>query len=214
MKLTWILMACLSMCAPAVSQAYTTTVICDACGEAEYSKSALRAAEGADHVLVIDGANAQLRKYRVSRSGDRELTRYRTTVSRIEPSRKEWSDFEEMVRIYDTIRFHLESCGPGEMGDYLVPDMNVSWACEQHDACYAAGGTSDDRARCDQQFYNDMIALGTHYTLATAYYLAVRAAGWMYFNYTSINASSIWGNPSGCAYFEICDYTDIVAMPR
>ena len=62
--------------------------------------------------------------------------------------------------------------------------------------------------------YDVLIVGGGGHGLATAYYLAVRAAGWMYFNYTAINAFSIWGTPSGCAYFEICDYTDIVAMPR
>ena len=214
MRYFLIMMALAALSAPEVSRAYTRTIVCDGCGEVEYTKTALRSADGADSILVMDGANAQLRKYRVSQSGDRELKRYRSTVSRIEPTAKEWSVFEEMIRLYDTVRFYLDSCGPGGLGDYLVPDMNVSWACEQHDACYSAGGTSDHRTQCDQQLYNDMIALGASTSLATAYYLAVRAAGWLYFNYTASDVIGYWGSQSGCAFLEVCDYTDAVEMPR
>lgn len=206
-------MALLAMLAPNVSNAYTKTVICDGCGETEYTKSALRYSDDADAVLIIDAGNAQLRKYQINSSADREMKRYRKTVVRITPSTHEWELFGDTVKIYDKIRFYLDSCGPGGAGDWLVPDFNFEAACEQHDACYAAGGTDEDRSACDHQLYRDIWAMGGSKSMAATYFLAVRAAGWMYFNYSTINNLGSFGSFGSCAYLEVCDYTSKADIP-
>jgi hypothetical protein len=214
MKGRWILIAVIAMLAPGLSQAYTKTIICDGCSEATYTKAALRFSDDADAVLVVDAANAQLRKYRISSFADSEMNFYRKTALKITPSAKEWTLFDDTVKIYEQISYYLDSCGPGGGGDWLVPDFTFAAACERHDQCYSSGGTDDDRKECDRQLYRDMRAIGATHGLAAAYYLAVRAAGWMYFSFHGINTSSSLDPFGDCAYFQVCNYVTMAEIPR
>ena len=52
-------------------------------------------------------------------------------------------------------------CGPGEIGDYLVPDklygvINIKPACRIHDYMYAVGTTEEDKEEADEAFLNNM----------------------------------------------------------
>lgn len=59
-------------------------------------------------------------------------------------------------------------CGPGGLGDYLVPD-NIDWpwpwglsikpACKIHDFDYHMGQTLEDKKRGDRVFLNNMIRI-------------------------------------------------------
>jgi hypothetical protein len=86
------------------------------------------------------------------------------------------------------------ACGPGDFGDYLVPDsilgVSVNEACRIHDWYYrfAEGATEDDRAIADRIFLNNMLrivvdASGWKLTVrlrcrvAYIYYRAVRRYG-------------------------------------
>jgi hypothetical protein len=214
MRLSWIAILLTALLAPGASQAMSKTVICDGCGEAEYGKTAMRATDGNETILVLDGSNAQLRKYRVTESGDREGTRVRRVMNRVEPLDKDWAFFRDWVRIYDALSQYLESCGPGSIGDYGAPDLAFGWACEEHDVCYATGGTAQDRSDCDRQLFNNMVQAGATWDLAFLYYLAVRAAGWAYFNWSLPWLVDNWNSASGCAYLEVCDFTEMAPMPR
>jgi hypothetical protein len=214
MRLKWSALLLAAMLTPQAAQAFAKTVICDGCGETEYGKMALRAADGTESILVYDGSNAQLRKYRVSQSGDREGTRIRSYMNRAEPSDKETAFFEDWLLVYGALSHFLETCGPGSIGDYSVPDLGFALACEQHDICYAAGGTASDRSQCDQDLFNTMINMGASWDLAVMYYLAVRAAGWMYFQWSKIYLSSSWDSPFGCANMVQCDFTELAPIPQ
>lgn len=54
-------------------------------------------------------------------------------------------------------------CGPGKLGDYLVPDkiwgLNIKIACTYHDWMYFVGETYQDKIRADKVFYNNMLRL-------------------------------------------------------
>jgi len=214
MKAVWICLALLGAAAPAVAGASVKAVVCDGCGELEYSSLAMRSAGYDETVLVFDGANAQLRKFAVStRVSDGGATVGRT-ARLIEPSHDEWSVFEAAVEAYDSFAYELEACGPGGVGDWLVPDFNMEWACEQHDLCYARGGDDDDRLACDQRLYLDMLYMGAPLQLATTYYLAVRAGGWMAFTYREASPVSGMSPLTGCNFLMVCDpWDDLVEMP-
>ncbi|WP_436055651.1 phospholipase A2 [Pseudarthrobacter oxydans] len=71
--------------------------------------------------------------------------------------------------------------------------VSFTHACNHHDGCYALRW-SRDRATCDWWFYNDMRNACNAaawwlrpdcYLVASAYYGAVRAAGWYYWNSNS-----------------------------
>ena len=52
-------------------------------------------------------------------------------------------------------------CGPGGVGDYLVPDklygvINVKPACEIHDYMYAVGVVEEDKDEADEIFLQNM----------------------------------------------------------
>jgi hypothetical protein len=52
-------------------------------------------------------------------------------------------------------------CGPGHIGDYLVPDklygvINIKPACRIHDYMYAVGTTEEDKKEADRIFLNNM----------------------------------------------------------
>jgi len=52
-------------------------------------------------------------------------------------------------------------CGPGHIGDYLVPDklygvINIKPACRIHDYMYAVGLTEEDKEEADKVFLDNM----------------------------------------------------------
>ncbi len=120
------------------------------------------------------------------------------------PRQEDWDFFGEVTRIQQDIQYYLDSCGPGGTGDWLVPDFNFEFACEVHDQCYLRGGSAEDRMQCDRDFYEQLMAFGAPPSLAAAYYLAVRSAGWLYFRYHGDLGMSDWDAISGCAFLEIC----------
>ena len=82
------------------------------------------------------------------------------------------------------------SCGPGRLGDRLVPDGPWARVCEAHDEAYARGGTRADRRRADLRMLAGMVqTIAEHdhraptalllLAWAAAYYVAVRAFGWI-----------------------------------
>lgn len=52
-------------------------------------------------------------------------------------------------------------CGPGGLGDYLVPDtmwgLSIYYPCRIHDFGYWAGKTEEDKAFEDNRFLNNMV---------------------------------------------------------
>lgn len=54
-------------------------------------------------------------------------------------------------------------CGPGGVGDFLVPDtmwlLSVKPACSIHDYMYRWGLTEEDRALADEVFFNNMVRI-------------------------------------------------------
>jgi len=99
----------------------------------------------------------------------------------------------------------LETCGPGDLGDWLVPDIGegMELACESHDVCYAEGGSESDREACDERLFLDLVSFGAPIEMAAAFYLGVRTAGMWFFNYRGVSS---WNDPlAGCAYLEVCD---------
>ena len=83
------------------------------------------------------------------------------------------------------------ACGPGGVGDQLVPDsgpwFNFTAACANHDACY---GAQLGQAYCDSRFRDDMYAhCATRVwyqralcrSTADVYYQAVRQFGYLFY---------------------------------
>jgi hypothetical protein len=83
------------------------------------------------------------------------------------------------------------ACGPGGVGDQLVPDsgpwFNFTAACANHDACYAA---QQGQLNCDNWFRDDMYAhcatrpwyqRGLCRSTANVYYDAVRRFGHLFY---------------------------------
>jgi Prokaryotic phospholipase A2 len=83
------------------------------------------------------------------------------------------------------------ACGPGGVGDQLVPDsgpwFNFTAACANHDACY---GAQRGQLYCDQGFRDDMYAhcatrvwyqRGLCRGTANVYYDAVRRFGHLFY---------------------------------
>ena len=83
------------------------------------------------------------------------------------------------------------ACGPGGVGDQLVPDsgpwFNFPAACANHDACY---GAQRGQQYCDQGFRDDMYAhcakrvwyqRGLCRGTANVYYDAVRRFGHLFY---------------------------------
>jgi hypothetical protein len=54
-------------------------------------------------------------------------------------------------------------CGPGRLGDKLVPDkllgLSILEACKIHDFSWAMGVTHEDRCEADRVFLNNMLRL-------------------------------------------------------
>jgi hypothetical protein len=54
-------------------------------------------------------------------------------------------------------------CGPGGIGDKLVPDtvwgLSIFEACQRHDFAYHFGTTGEDKARADYDFLRNMFAI-------------------------------------------------------
>ena len=87
------------------------------------------------------------------------------------------------------LRLIVMACGPGKLGDWLVPDsmlgLKLDEACAAHDRCYAEAG-GPDRLHCDWKFLETMLTLVRHYAVrrrrwmfwvAVLYYAAVRLLG-------------------------------------
>ena len=83
------------------------------------------------------------------------------------------------------------ACGPGGVGDQLVPDsgpwFNFTAACANHDGCY---GAQLGQAYCDSRFRDDMYAhCATRVwyqralcrNTANVYYEAVRQFGYLFY---------------------------------
>ena len=83
------------------------------------------------------------------------------------------------------------ACGPGGVGDQLVPDsgpwFNFTAACANHDACY---GAQMGQPECDNAFRDDMYAhcatrpwyqRGLCRSTANVYYDAVRRFGHLFY---------------------------------
>lgn len=212
MKGIYLLMAIIAVAWPGDGPADVKTVICDGCGETEYSRAAIQAADFNDVVLVVDGQERQLRKYVVMTVEDFDGGGLQTTAYRMAPSPEESGRFAASVDVIDRLESGIEACGPGSVGDWAVPDLWFDWACERHDQCYTRGGDDDDRQDCDRGLYWDMRALGATHGLAAAYFMAVRSTGWLYFNYHRNGWSS--SNPLfGCNFLIVCDYTSMVQLP-
>lgn len=205
MKAMNLCLAGLLMALPGLAPASFKAVVCDGCQELQYSDMAMRTAGPHETVVVFDGANAQLRKYRVSSRFDDDGRGVSRTARRLDPDFQEWAVFESAVTAYHRFSSGLEDCGPGGFGDWLVPDLNFAPACEQHDVCYAAGGDGDDRQDCDDQLYLTMLYMGAPTQLATGYYLAVRAAGWMFFSFRERTPTAGFDPLEGCNFLMVCD---------
>ena len=73
---------------------------------------------------------------------------------------------------WDTKDVHWDDmeggCGPGGVGDWLVPDtvwgLNIRPACVIHDWMYAFGETLEDKMRADRVFLNNMVRIVIHNT--------------------------------------------------
>lgn len=85
-----------------------------------------------------------------------------------------------------------KGCGPGNLGDKLVPDtmwgLSVKQACRIHDHCYEVGETEEDRQEADDVLLNNCLRLITaaggppllmrlRRRRAWTYYCAVRKFG-------------------------------------
>lgn len=84
-------------------------------------------------------------------------------------------------------------CGPGEIGDWIVPDrvwgVSIKDACKIHDWMYWIGRTKEDKEEADRVFLNNMLRLieaydgwsrvlnGFRRYRAVTYYNAVRDLG-------------------------------------
>jgi len=57
----------------------------------------------------------------------------------------------------------LLGCGPGRVGDYLVPDsffgLSIRIACQVHDFMYRTGQSITDKARADRVFMNNTMRI-------------------------------------------------------
>jgi hypothetical protein len=90
--------------------------------------------------------------------------------------------------------FESFGCGPGGLGDLLVPDtvyfLSIRPACRIHDWYYRffPGNSEDDRKRADRIFLNNMLRIVDFHTnfkvlrwlrkrRCNKYYFAVRAFG-------------------------------------
>ena len=87
-------------------------------------------------------------------------------------------------------------CGPGNLGDYLVPNtlifLNVIEACRIHDWMYRKGGTKKDKSMADIIFLINMVRLVNHESIwylkyfrrirAMRFYSAVNAVESKFFN--------------------------------
>lgn len=73
---------------------------------------------------------------------------------------KLWAPEEYWNMSSEAIDEVTEGCGPGGIGDYLVPDriwgVNIFYACQIHDWMYHFGVTGADKVKSDDVFINNM----------------------------------------------------------
>ena len=55
------------------------------------------------------------------------------------------------------------SCGPGKLGDWLVPDGPWAEVCEEHDLLYRRGGDKKDRLEADILMLSNMLRVAYNY---------------------------------------------------
>lgn len=69
--------------------------------------------------------------------------------------------------------------------------VSIRGACDTHDTCYQCGAECNGctRAQCDAQFRADIVALGAGPLCAGAYWLGVRALGWLFFQTPTLRSN-------------------------
>ncbi len=98
----------------------------------------------------------------------------------------------------EQIEFISDGCG--KKGGWLdVPDFIFTASCDQHDINYWIGGTEDDRAKADRQFYDAMVLDSEAYPWYKRYWY--KAMAWIYYRAVRLCAASYFhhGEPKGHA---------------
>ena len=87
------------------------------------------------------------------------------------------------------INFISDGCG--KKGGFLnVPDFIFTASCDQHDINYWIGGTKEDRAKADRQFYQAMLNDANAYPWYNRWRYKVLA--WLYYKSVSLFAASFF----------------------
>jgi hypothetical protein len=109
---------------------------------------------------------------------------------------KLWAPKSYWTASRDAIESVTGGCGPGGIGDHLVPDtiygLSVRPACEIHDWMYFVGETLENKIQADRVFLNNMVRLidagagcgvlkHMRRLRARTYYLAVKHFGGPFF---------------------------------
>ena len=81
------------------------------------------------------------------------------------------------------------SCGPGKVGDWLVPDSVFGNACREHDEYYAAPGPLS-RSEVDRRFYVAMLKAAKDYKGPKRRALRFRA--WLYWSQVRLWGWAAW----------------------
>jgi hypothetical protein len=226
-------MSCLAA-APAAN-AESRTANCSGCTQAEYRAVArdLGTLNG-DISYVFDYAARKLTKYMTVKLSVPEFGIYLDDVYPVPLDADEavlmGPDTVTLLDAIDVQPPDIQACGPGAIGDWLVPDLGFGGACENHDFCYGIGGDEEARSVCDRGLLTDALAacdcqgfgcVGRPFceVAARAFYMAVRQHGGRFFNYggyTGGHPGGTFGGQSdiliplsGCAGLKVCiPYTD------
>jgi RHS repeat-associated protein len=80
------------------------------------------------------------------------------------------------------------SCGPGKIGDWMIPDLIFGGCCDAHDDCYRGegpGGCSTSKQECDDNFcecvFTKALSEGRYWKTAYSYCLGAQAFGGPWF---------------------------------
>ena len=70
---------------------------------------------------------------------------------------------EEYWDLTPSQRHVVGGCGPGELGDKLIPDtiyfLSILQACRIHDFMYRIGASLEDKEEADRVFLNNMLRI-------------------------------------------------------
>lgn len=92
-----------------------------------------------------------------------------------------------MIKLKGLLYRHgINGCGVKILGIKTPYHKLFNEPCCCHDACYDAGGSSNDRFIADKKFFQSMISKcnsSWHIIIASWYYISVRIIGWLFFNY-------------------------------